>query len=156
MKLQDATEVKVGENSFWIRPFGAFKAANISGEVMQVVLPILSSVLSVVDLNRNGSVIDTDVQAVLPEIAKGFESLSGDKCEQLLRKLLIKEKNIAVDIDGETKVLDEDIMNEMFCGEIQDMYVLAFYVIKVNYGGFFKKLGSQSGSVAELLKKIKA
>lgn len=156
MKLQDATEVKVGENNFWIRPFGAFKAANISGDVMRVVLPILSSVLSVVDVNKSGSVMDTDVQAVLPEIAKGFESLSGDQCEQLLRKLLIKEKNIAVDIDGETKVLDEDIMNEIFCGEIQDMYVLAFHVIKVNYSGFFKKLGGQSGNVAELVKKITA
>ena len=60
----------------------------------------------------------------------------------------------AVDFNGETKPLTEDLVNERFCGDVQDMYILAFHVIRINYGGFFGKLGTQSGKVAELAQKL--
>jgi len=72
----------------------------------------------------------------------------------LLRDLLVRGNNIAVDFNSETKPLTEDLVNELFCGDVQDMYILAFHVIKINYGGFFGKLGTQSGKVAELAQKL--
>lgn len=153
MKLQDPVQVKIGEYNYYIRPFPAFKAANISGEVVSVVMPILGAALPLMGANTVGSIMDQDISELSPAITKGFESLSGDKCEKLLRDLLIRNGNIAVEIEGEAKTLDEDLSNVVFCGEIQDMYILAFNVIKVNYGGFFKKLGDQSGKVAELITK---
>ena len=72
----------------------------------------------------------------------------------MLRDLLVRGNNIAVDFNGETKPLTEDLVNELFCGDVQDMYILAFHVIKINYGGFFGKLGTQSGKVAELAQKL--
>lgn len=154
MKLQDPVNVTVGGNEFYIRPFSAFKAANISGDIVKVVVPILGSVLPAFNASNMSNLMDQDIMELAPTITSGFESLSGDKCEKLLRELLIKNGNIAVKIDGEGTPLTEDLCNELFCGEVQDMYILAFHVIKTNYSGFFKKLGTQSGNVAELAKKI--
>ena len=154
MKLQDATEVVVNENHFYVRPFPAFRAANISGEVIKVIIPIIGSVLPFVSTSGDTSVLDTDLATIAPEITKAFESLSGDAVEKLLRDLLVRGNNIAVYFIGETKPLTEDLVNELFCGEVQDMYILAFHVIRINYGGFFGKLGTQSGKVAELAQKL--
>ena len=154
MKLQDATEVVVNENHFYVRPFPAFRAANISGEEIKVIIPIIGSVLPFVSTSGDTSVLDTDLATIAPEITKAFESLSGDAVEKLLRDLLVRGNNIAVDFNGETKPLTEDLVNELFCGEVQDMYILAFHVIRINYGGFFGKLGTQSGKVAELAQKL--
>ena len=52
--------------------------------------------------------------------------------------------------EGEkVRLLTEDLANEIFCEEVQDMFILAFEVIRTNYNGFFKKLGNQFGSVIE-------
>lgn len=154
MKLQEPTEVVVNEKHYFIRPFPAFRAANISGEVIKVIIPIIGSVLPFVNTSGDTSVLDADLTTIAPEITKAFESLSGDAVEKLLRDLLVRGNNIAVDLDGNTKPLIEDLVNELFCGDVQDMYILAFHVIRVNYGGFFGKLGDQSGKVAELAKKL--
>lgn len=154
MKMQDPVKVTVGGRDFYIRPFSAFKAANISGEVVKVVVPILGAVLPAFGTKDVSQVMDEDVSELAPAITKSFDALTGDKCEKLLRDLLVKNDNIAVNFDGETTRLTEDIANEIFCGEVQNMYILAFHVIKANYGGFFKKLGVQSGSAAELLQKM--
>ena len=154
MKLQEPTEVVVNEKHYFIRPFPAFRAANISGEVIKVVVPIIGSVLPFVSTSGDTSVLDTDLATIAPEITKAFESLSGDAVEKLLRDLLVRGNNIAVDFNSETKPLTEDLVNELFCGDVQDMYILAFHVIKINYGGFFGKLGNQSGKVAELAQKL--
>ena len=34
MKQQETTQKTIGENKFYIRPFPAFRAANISGELV--------------------------------------------------------------------------------------------------------------------------
>ena len=153
MKLQDPVKVTVGGHDFYVRPFSAFKAANISGEVIKVVVPIIGSLLPFFNGKDVSNIMDEDIAELTPSITQGFESLSGDKCEKLLRELLVRNDNIAVDYEGDTVRLTEDLSNELFCGEVQDMYILAFHVIKTNYSGFFKKLGAQSGSAAERLKK---
>ena len=40
MKQLESREVTIGENKFYIRPMPAFKAANISGELANLVMPI--------------------------------------------------------------------------------------------------------------------
>ena len=42
MKQQDARIVKVGENTFYIRPLPALRAANLSGELAALAVPLLS------------------------------------------------------------------------------------------------------------------
>ena len=157
MKQFVPNDVTVNEYQFHIFPFPAFRAANMSGELINVLGPVLGGLASLIgDDSGNGkegsSLLDVDVEKSAPAIAGAFSSVSGDKIESVLRKLLISGRNITVDIDGETTYLTEDYLNEIFCGSIESMYILAFHVIKANFGGFFKKFKNLSGIATKISK----
>ena len=174
MKRMERTEKVIGENTFYIVPFAAFTATNISAELSAVLAPMLGSMGAMIggidvdaamkaasqpsfnaenatEEDRGVSVTDImnmDMEKVLPALAAAFGSLSGDRLERLLRRLLVDNKNISVEgeiTDGRTVTLDKDLADEVFCGDIQDMFILCYEVIKVNFSGFFKKLGVQFG-----------
>lgn len=151
LKQLETREVTVGENIFYIRPLPAFKAANMTGELAALVLPLVSGLaplLSDVDTEKEGNgLLDIKVEDAAPAIAGAFSSLDGDKVEKILKHLLIAGSNISVEQPGEkVRLLTEDLANEVFCTDVQDMFILAFEVIRINYNGFFKKLGGQFGS----------
>ena len=155
MKQFEPKNVEVNGYNFYIYPFPAFKAANMSGELVSVLGPALSGIASLYggDADKEGSnLLDIDVEKSAPAIAGAFSSVSGDKIEGLLRKLLISGRNITVDIEDETVYLTEDYLNEIFCGSVESMYILAFHVIKANFGGFFKKFKNLSGIVEKISK----
>jgi len=145
-------ERTLGDNTYYVRPFGAFKAANMSGEIMSLLTPILAGVAPIIAgaeiVGDNISLLDMDAEKAAPHLSNAMSGINGDKLEALLRKLLIQHKNISVEVDGkEAQPLTADLADELFCGDTQDMFILAFDVIKVNYSGFFKKLGGQFGGV---------
>lgn len=162
MKQLEPREVAVGENTFYIRPLPAFKAANISGELAALLLPIVSGLaplLGSVDTGEEGKgLLDIKLEDAAPAVAGAFSSISGDKVEAILKHLLIAGKNIAVELpdEGRPQTLTEDLANEIFCEDVQDMFLLAFEVIRTNYNGFFKKLGDRFGKVAEQAEKTVA
>lgn len=135
----------IGGDTFYIYPFGAMKSANLSGEIIALMMPIIASMAPALGKDKN--VMDMDANEVAPYIGNAFSSLNGDKVEAMLRKLLL-EGNIGVLKAGasDAEWLNEDLSNELFCGNTQNMFLLAFYVIKVNYSGFFEKLGNLSGN----------
>ena len=148
-QMEVKAQREIDGNTFYIRPFPAFTAANISGELSSVIAPLLASLapfLGAGTSNEKGF-MDIDAADAAPAFAKGVEGLSGDKVESLLRKLLTKYKNISVELaDGkDTQMLTDDLTNEVFCGNAQDMFILAFEVIKVNFSGFFKKISAPFG-----------
>lgn len=159
MKQLESREVTVGENIFYIRPLPAFKAANLSGELAALVLPLVTGLASLIPAgtsaeNMGNGLFDIDVKDAGPAISAAFSSLSGDKIEAILKHLLIAGKNISVEVPGErVQILTEDLANEVFCEDVQDMFILAFEVIRTNYNGFFKKLGGRFGPVVEALKQ---
>lgn len=159
MKQLESREVTVGENIFYIRPLPAFKAANLSGELAALVLPLVTGLTSLIPdgttaENMGNGLFDIDVKDAGPAISAAFSSLSGDKIEAILKHLLIAGKNISVEVPGErVQILTEDLANEVFCEDVQDMFILAFEVIRTNYNGFFKKLGGRFGPVVEALKQ---
>ena len=62
LKQLETREVNVGENIFYIRPLPAFKAANMTGELAALVLPLVSGLaplLSAVDTERRAMVCST-------------------------------------------------------------------------------------------------
>ncbi|WP_313579963.1 phage tail assembly chaperone [Lacrimispora sp.] len=158
LRQTEPKQVTVGGYDFYIRPFPAFKAANLSGELASLLVPLLASLAPLVqgegeDDGSDIDLLDIDITEAAPGIVKAFEGISGDKIEKLLRKLLISNGHIAVLLsneDGgtEAEVLKEDLVNELFCGEMQDMFLLAFEVIRLNFNGFFKKAGNLFGKVA--------
>lgn len=155
MKQFDPVIKTISENTFYIRPFPAFRAANLMGEISSVIAPLVSVLTPFLGAKSSETPLDMDINDAAPAIAGAFSSISGDKLETLIKKLLVKYGNITVEYFGETEAerLTEDAANEIFCGEAQDMFMLAFEVIRINYNGFFKKLGSLFGSVTELTAK---
>ena len=110
------------------------------------------------DTEKEGNgLLDIKVEDAAPAIAGAFSSLDGDKVEKILKHLLIAGSNISVEQPGEkVRLLTEDLANEVFCTDVQDMFILAFEVIRTNYNGFFKKLGDRFGKVAEWAERTMA
>ena len=159
MKQLEAHSVAIGENTFYIRPLPAFKAANMSGELASLVLPILTGLAPMLGgADADKGLFDVDLEAAAPTIAEAFTSLSGDKLEAILKHLLIAGRNISVETPESEKavLLTEDLANELFCAEVQDMFMLAFEVIRTNYNGFFKKLAARFGPVTQRMTQAAA
>lgn len=161
MKQQEAVRESIGDYNFYIRPFPALTAANMTGDLAGLVTPMLGALAPLVGKqlskeDSNSNVMDIEVEDAAPAIAGAFSSLTGDKLENLMKKLLVNSKNISYEgIDDEKpQLLTYDALNEIFCGNVQDMFVLAFKVIKLNYSGFFGKLTSRFGSLAGLAEKL--
>ena len=161
MKQMEVTMKTIGENTFYLKPFPAFVAVNISGELSSMLAPVVGSIAalagsdkSITDLDDGAvsaeNIMDADIEKALPIFSQAFSKLSGDKMERIIKKLLVDHKNISVEseaTEGKVSILTYELANEVFCGDIQDMIVLCFEVIKLNFGGFFKKLGVQFGSL---------
>lgn len=155
MKQLESREVHIGENTFYIRPLPAMKAANVSGELANLILPVLSGLAPLAGMVTDGKdLFDIDLEQAGPAISGAFSNLSGDKLEKVLRLLLLTGGNIAVEQpDEKAEKLTEDLLNEVFCENVQDMFILAFEVIRSNYNGFFKKLAARFGPGLETLTK---
>lgn len=143
MKQHETSEKQISGNTFYIRPFPAFTAANISGELAAVLAPAITGLapLAMAASGAESDVMNLDVSA----FSGAMSGLSGDKVEGLLKKLLTKYNNVSVEIEDGVKPLDNDLANEIFCGSAQDMFILAVEVINVNFKGFFEKIGGQFG-----------
>lgn len=151
MKQLETREVMVNGNHFYIKPFPAFKAANMSAELAALVAPLLTGFAPLASkAGGDTGLLDIDIEDAIPSITNAFSTLSGDRLEAILKHLLIAGENVSYEPEGEkVRLLTEDLANEIFCEEVQDMFILAFEVIRTNYNGFFKKLGNQFGSAIE-------
>lgn len=146
IKQMEPTKEVVGGLNFYIRPFPAFKAANLTGELASLLAPLLSAIAPLIGGSSGLMDIDAEVAA---EAMLSCPMINGDKLEKLLNKLLLGG-HIVVEVpcesgNVEAQRLTEDIANEVFCGEVQDIFILCFHVIKLNFNGFFKRLADQSG-----------
>lgn len=50
LKQMETKKVIVGENSFYIKPFPAFKAANLTGELASVLSPLIGAIAPLVGM----------------------------------------------------------------------------------------------------------
>lgn len=175
MQLKQATptRVKVGDMEFHIRPFPAFKAANITGELASVLAPLLGMLAPLISESGNGekkgrahgdpgegasgkeeeSVLDLDA-AKAAEAMANCPSIDGDRMEKLMKKLLLGG-HIAVELEDEEGVVEErrltqDVADEIFCGDSQYLFVLCYHVIRLNFRGFFGKLPIPSGKAESI------
>lgn len=162
LKQMTPTMVKVGGNTFYITPFAAFKAANLSGELASVLAPFIGAFAPLIEDSQDGSevedLMDVDVSKAAEALAR-CPAISGDKLESLMRKLLLGG-NIVVDSTDEdtgecnAQKLDRETADELFCGDVQSMFVLCFHVIRLNFNGFFKNLGALSGKANTIKKGV--
>ena len=155
----EAKERVLGDYTFYVRPFPAFVASNISGELFSFILPVIGALAPAAAkamADSPSGLLDAEAETAAPILANGLSGVGGDKLEQILKKLLVRHKNIAVEFegDGNPHLLTEELANEIFCGDAQDMFILAFDVIQVNYSGFFKKAGALFGGPADAFRDL--
>lgn len=142
----EPTKVKVGEYQYLLYPFPAFKAANISGELFAFIAPAAASLMAIIPSESEKSIMDSNIEQAASKISAAFSFLDGNKVECMLEKLLIENQNIVIEFqNGEADYLTKELADNLFCGNAQLLYVLAYHVIKVNYEDFFKKVGILSG-----------
>ena len=148
MKQMETITVKVGENTFYITKVPAMTAANVFGQLTNFVMPVLGSFGSLVG-KGDGSALDLNIEEAIPSLTLAASCISGAKLEELMMQLLIRYNNVAVEDRqaGEAVRLNKILADEIFCGETQDMFLLAVEVVKTNYSGFFKKLTDRFGPV---------
>lgn len=166
MKRTTPETVTVNDTVFFIFPFSAFTAANLSSEVIALIGPVIGSFLPLAGKKtgnaqetdpdeqadpdeQGGGILDReiDMEEAGKAVANAFRGLSGDKVERLLLKLLVDNGNIAYENEnGKRERLTPDMADELFCGNAQGLFVLAFHVIRVNYSGFFGKLPARFGN----------
>ncbi|KAI4450689.1 hypothetical protein C823_005226 [Eubacterium plexicaudatum ASF492] len=163
MKLKQLEPVveTVGDYKFYITPFPALKAANMTGELASLMLPLFGALAPLVkdgdsEKKENG-LMDIDAGKAAAAIASSV-TIDGNKMEKLIQKFLLGG-HITVELeddDGEPEGcrLDMDLLNEIFCGEVQDMFILCFYVIRINFSGFFGKLAGLSGKAGAALEMV--
>lgn len=154
VKQLEPKRVTIGEVTFAIFPFGAFYAANLSGDLGKFLGPIVAGALPL--LGSDSDVMELDLKEAMPLVIGAFEALDGDSVEKLLKKLLINQKNISCeyrDDKGEVvqSILSSDLADSIFCQNVYGMYRLAVEVINVNYSGFFKNLLGQYGNLKGIL-----
>ena len=155
MKQTETTMKAIGDNTFYIRPFPAFTAANISGELVKMLSPAVGAIASAIGVSGNAKeaaadVMSMDIDEVAPKLGDALSGLSGDNLERLMKKLLIDYRNVSVEgecTEGKAVILTYDLANEVFCADLQDMFVLCIEVVKVNFSGFFSKIAGQFGSL---------
>lgn len=149
LRQMEPTMVQVGGMDFYITPFAAFKAANLTGELASVLTPLLGALAP---LAKENDLMDVDAGKAASAMAS-CTAISGDKLEKLTRKLLLGGHVVAEVLnqngEKETVRLDSDLADELFCGDVQDLFVLCFHVIRLNFNGFFKKLSTLSGKGKE-------
>jgi len=158
MKQMEVTEERIGEYTFYIKPFPAFAAANLSGELDALITPMLAGIASAAgETGGADDIMNLNAEEAIPAVSGAFSDISGEKLEKLIKKLLIDHRNISVEgeaTDNSAKLLTYDLANEIFCGEVQDMYILCFYVIRLNFSGFFRKLGTRFGSLQGAMQNL--
>ncbi len=143
MKQFEVHDVTIGGYDFHIFPFPAFKATNIFANLTSVLSPIVPVLAFFVSSNDN--FLDADIG----KITDALGTLNGDKLEDILKRLLVREGNVTIEYNGDVEKLTEGRLNEIFCGSFDDLILLAVEVIKVNYKGFFEKLGLRFGGAGD-------
>ena len=159
MKRQTPTTKTIGDYNYYIYPFGALIASRLTGDLVALVTPMLGAAAPLIGKQldaESGNLFDMKVEELDPALSGAFASLTGEKVESLMRQLLIDHKNVYFEGVGDEKpqLLTAEDLNEIFCMDLQDMYLLAWEVLKLNFQGFFKKLSTQSGDLGTLVEKV--
>lgn len=158
-KQMKVTEKAIGQNMYYIRPFGAFEAAAVGTDLAKLAGPLLSGISPMFGGSGDVDIMGSDVGAAADALGAALATLDSKEFVRLMKELLTDSKNITVECEetnNQAKVLTYELANEIFCTDLQDMLVLCVEVIKVNYNGFFSKLGDQFGSLGEIMEKLTA
>lgn len=113
LKQLEPKKETIGGLNFYIRPFPAMVAANLTGDLASLLTPVLAALMPLVGNSDNesdgedGDLMDIDVNDAAASISKSMEGFSGSKVESMMKKLLITHKNVVVELP----VMDDILWN---------------------------------------------
>lgn len=160
--MMNKTEVQISGTSFFIAPFPVFVSVRITAMLTKVLSPVLGGLVALLGSGNNEegtseSDAMEEAAAAIPTFTDAMSSLNPYDFEKLMRELLITSRTIVWKNDQQPdgEILIEESLNALMAGNSQDVYILAYHVLKVNFKGFFEKFKSLSGNptVKALLKK---
>ena len=165
MKVKDrlAAEEIIGEYKFYIRYFGAWTAQRIGLKFKDVLAKAAAAAaLEIAETLKNTdteNVFDVEVNAdLIPALIKILGELDVKTLEDLTMEIIINHKNVAYvhndNIGMEPKELKYDTADQIFSGDLQDMYILIACVIKANYKNFLDRLGTRFGGLSEIIQNV--
>ena len=103
IETDGSKKVTVGDNSFYIKPFPAFKAANLTGELASVLSPLIGAIAPLVG---DGDLMDVDVNKAAEALSTSTV-INGDRLEALMKKLLLGG-NIVIEYEDEEGERQQD------------------------------------------------
>lgn len=95
LKQLEPKKETIGGLNFYIRPFPAMVAANLTGDLASLLTPVLAALMPLVGDSDNegddedGDLMDIDVNDAAASISKSMEGFSGSKVESMMKKLLM-------------------------------------------------------------------
>lgn len=138
MAFGERKEITIGSNTFWLMAMPPFKAIAVKAKVAKAFLAPLTKI---VKPNGNGGV-ELNVENIALALSEADPAL----IESVMQDLLNGEY-ISISVDGaKPKKLEMGHINQIFTGNLSEMYKLAYEVIKVNYGDFLDLL-TNTGAV---------
>lgn len=172
-KQLDPTYVTYNDVNYAIYPFDAMTAVEMSGDLAKFLGPIVSALLPLFAGGVSGETAD-DIGAsalknalamsneqLVPMLQGAMMTLDGKSMRKIVKQLLLDHENIVCEMvndDGRTvqRKLSQNIINELFIGNLDIMVCLCVDVVRVNFTGFFGNLLSRLGSQQEALKAQKS
>lgn len=138
---------KIGENTYYVRPLPPLKALKLYGDLQKTLTAALKNGLipngATEDLKENLLGSQINVGNIIAQLGENF---SGEVLEQYAERLL-NEDYVSVKRKGETEavMLTDDVVNDIFTGNVLEMLKVAFFVVEVNFGDFFALIPNLSG-----------
>ena len=150
---QKTTEIKIDDNVFYIQRLDPLSAIDLMVEVKDIFAGVADDSVGVlVDLatKYDGNIFDANSStAIIPILIKAIKRLDKETVRWLINELLFKSKKVSFKFDGkgQAEPLDNDSLNTIFDDELQNIFILCAYVLKVNFGSFFGKLPTLFGDL---------
>lgn len=139
---------------FYIRAMNPFEALKLQGDLAKLISPIIGKVGKAFSQGKSetekvsiSSILESDFSGGLEGVFNAIaENIDGDKLAVYMRRILepryVAYQTVTMD---NPKQLDESCYMEVFSGNLSGMYLLAWEVLKHNFGDFFSRFSSLSG-----------
>lgn len=145
MLLKSETII-LGEYEFQIQPFFAMKALKLEKKTITLITPVLSALLSSSSDNiKLDSLMDTniDLEKVGLALSRALENLSDNEFESFVLDML--SSTYFKDGSGKPQIINKEIFNTIFIGNLMYVYRLIIEVMKVNKFSFLALMEDGKG-----------
>jgi hypothetical protein len=143
---------------FKVTQFGAEEAFRIKRRLASIFVPLLSGLFANAETGKE--ILDTkvDMKEMVTALTGALEALDEDAFIALIKRLLANTAVTLKDDKGELMFTDfgtrfRETLDAAFIGNTFALYPLLFFVLKVNYPDFFKRVKGIGGLVKTLMSR---